>query len=172
MSVRCTFCDAFNPPDRRNCVSCGAELPGAIDLPPPAATAEDLEAEVIGLARNQGIIAAIKCYRDATGVGLAEAKAAVEALVAGASVVTVTTSGGGVNEAEILAIVREQGKIAAIKRYRELTGQGLKEAKDAVEEMMARNGVEPGRSGAGCGSYVFATLLMGIALWVLATKGF
>ena len=36
---------------------------------------------------------------------------------------------------EILALLREGNKIPAIKRYRELTGVGLKDAKDAVELM-------------------------------------
>ena len=41
-------------------------------------------------------------------------------------------------EAEVRELFSEEGKIAAIKRYRELTGAGLKEAKDAVEEMTER----------------------------------
>jgi ATP-dependent Clp protease ATP-binding subunit ClpC len=39
---------------------------------------------------------------------------------------------------EIAAILANGGKIMAIKRYRELTGVGLKEAKDAVEALEAR----------------------------------
>jgi hypothetical protein len=39
------------------------------------------------------------------------------------------------DEDEIRTILATQGKIAAIKRYRELTGVGLKDAKDAVEAM-------------------------------------
>jgi ATP-dependent Clp protease ATP-binding subunit ClpC len=41
-------------------------------------------------------------------------------------------------EDEIAAILESGGKIQAIKRYRELTGVGLKEAKDAVEALEAR----------------------------------
>ncbi|MCX3061312.1 ribosomal protein L7/L12 [Streptomyces beihaiensis] len=36
---------------------------------------------------------------------------------------------------EVEALVREGKQIAAIKAYREMTGAGLKEAKDAVERM-------------------------------------
>jgi hypothetical protein len=38
---------------------------------------------------------------------------------------------------EIRAVLQTQGKIAAIKLYRELTGVGLREAKDAVEAIEA-----------------------------------
>jgi large subunit ribosomal protein L7/L12 len=38
---------------------------------------------------------------------------------------------------EILSLLREGKKIEAIKHYREATGAGLKEAKDAVERIEA-----------------------------------
>ena len=37
--------------------------------------------------------------------------------------------------ADIVDLVRAGNKIEAIKRYRELTGVGLKEAKDAIDEI-------------------------------------
>jgi hypothetical protein len=40
---------------------------------------------------------------------------------------------------ELLEMVRSGDMIRAIKRYRELTGAGLGEAKDAVEQMVSRN---------------------------------
>ena len=42
---------------------------------------------------------------------------------------------------EILDLLREGNKIPAIKRYRELTHVGLKEAKDAVEQMGLHAGI-------------------------------
>ena len=39
---------------------------------------------------------------------------------------------------EILRLVRANNKIEAIRRYRELTGLGLKESKDAVEAIESR----------------------------------
>lgn len=39
--------------------------------------------------------------------------------------------------AEVAALAREGQTIEAIKRYRELTGEGLKESKDAVEQLAA-----------------------------------
>ena len=51
--------------------------------------------------------------------------------------------------------------IPAIKRYREQTGCGLKESKDAVEALAARHGiVRPQR--AGCAGMIFLTCLLTI----------
>jgi hypothetical protein len=44
-----------------------------------------------------------------------------------------------------MEVFKESGKIAAIKAYRERTGLGLKECKDAIEEDAARLGLEPRR---------------------------
>lgn len=44
-------------------------------------------------------------------------------------------------DAELLDGLRRGNKIAAIKRYRELTGAGLSASKDAVEALAARLGI-------------------------------
>ena len=49
-----------------------------------------------------------------------------------------TSVGSERDDPEILEALRQGNKILAIKRYRQLTGAGLKEAKDAVEAMQAR----------------------------------
>ena len=49
-----------------------------------------------------------------------------------------TPAAGGPVDAEVEAHLRSGHKIMAIKRYRELYGVGLKEAKDAVEALEAR----------------------------------
>jgi ribosomal protein L7/L12 len=41
-------------------------------------------------------------------------------------------------DAELLRLINDGRKIEAIKRYRELTGAGLGEAKDAVEQLERR----------------------------------
>jgi hypothetical protein len=43
--------------------------------------------------------------------------------------------------AAVAEAVRDGRKIEAIKRYREATGVGLKEAKDAIEEIQRRGGL-------------------------------
>jgi hypothetical protein len=44
-------------------------------------------------------------------------------------------SGGGGYSAAVLDLVRSGNKIGAIKQYREETGTGLKEAKDAIDRL-------------------------------------
>ena len=93
-------------------------------------------------------IDAIKAYRDATGVGLKEAKDAIEskgasgtqrvigkldALMKSLGVKYDPASG---LQASIDNAIRNGDKIEAIKLYRVANGVGLKEAKDAIEAKM------------------------------------
>lgn len=97
-----------------------------------AAQRESIVAEILG----GRLIPAIKLYREATGAGLKEARDAVEAMQADLR----ATSSGHTSDAERQSIETDLlagRKIAAIKTYREATGAGLKEAKDAVEAMEA-----------------------------------
>ena len=48
---------------------------------------------------------------------------------------TTAPGGGGGYSAAVLDLVRSGNKIGAIKQYREETGVGLREAKDAVERL-------------------------------------
>ena len=77
-------------------------------------------------------IEAIKVCREATGVGLAEAKAYVEALERGE---TVSRPDVQDIEAELRQMIREGETIAAIKRYREAAGVGLREAKEHIDDL-------------------------------------
>jgi len=115
--------------------------------------------DVKGLLLSDRKIEAIKRYREQTGVGLKEAKDAVERIEA-----EMKTPGryGSLNESdtvendelrdsfggsshysssslddELHELVRRGRKISAIKRYREVKGVGLKEAKDVVDRMEA-----------------------------------
>lgn len=111
--------------------------PGWSDTPEDAFMA-DVRAEIA--AGNK--ITAIKIYKEATGAGLGESKAAIDAIVAGKAVdphVARDPASTG-TDAEVAALA-EQGKlIDAIKLYREIHGTGLKEAKDAVDAMRASGG--------------------------------
>jgi ribosomal protein L7/L12 len=85
-------------------------------------------------------IGAIKQYRELTGLGLKEAKDALDAMEAGRTVpqVAAATKSPGLDPAtdpEIRRLVDGGELIEAIKRYRTLTGAGLKDAKDAIEGM-------------------------------------
>ncbi len=114
---------------------------------------------VVELLRSGRKIEAIKRYRQQTGVGLKEAKEAVERM--GVEMVSpgryaglkegyplgsdeLRDSFGGSNQYsspslddELRELVGRGQKINAIKRYREVTGVGLKEAKDVVDKIEA-----------------------------------
>jgi ribosomal protein L7/L12 len=125
--------------------------PGYTQLSPPASAPVRLEpaaeAELRGLIAAGQKIVAIKRVRELTGMGLKEAKEYVESLPAGgarsagpddvyASAGPGDAGGRAVAPAtdpEVRALLAGGNKIAAIKRVRELTGMGLKEAKDYVE---------------------------------------
>ena len=61
-------------------------------------------------------------------------------------------------EAEVLVTAQESGKIQAIKKYRELTGKGLKDAKEAVEALLEREGVVP-NSRSGCSAMLIVLMI-------------
>ena len=111
-------------------------------------------------------IEAIKRYREQTGMGLKQAKDAVEAIERGGT----APLPAGVDEpfrAELLNLLDRGQKIEAIKLYRERTGAGLKQAKEAVEALAARQGL-PARQGAGCLALVAFALGLGIGAYALA----
>ncbi len=92
------------------------------------------------LLHAKQIIQAIQLYREATGVSLANAKAAVEEM----ALVEVTKPPSGVRsyddpvmESKIKSLLAKGKKIDALKIYREEYGIGLNEAKDAVERIEA-----------------------------------
>ena len=72
-------------------------------------------------------------------------------------------------EGEVLALMEQGRKIPAIKLYREQTGVGLKEAKDTVEALAAKYGIQP--RGAGCATAVLlilcASTISGAVAWLL-----
>ncbi len=87
-----------------------------------------------GLLDKGKKIEAIKLHRQVTNMGLKESKDAVEAIARGEFE---GTSREDVShdalEQEVMELLRANGKIHAIKRYRAATGVGLKEAKETVE---------------------------------------
>jgi ribosomal protein L7/L12 len=91
--------------------------------------------------RRGNKINAIKLYRKQTGVGLKEAKEAVERMEAELKVSAIgeTASKHDVPDLdELQRLVQAKQKLQAIKYYRETTGVGLKEAKEAVDRIATR----------------------------------
>jgi ribosomal protein L7/L12 len=128
-----------------------------------AADDANLDAELRALLAEGQKLEAIRRYREATGAELAAAKEAVEALEREQRQVTSESVDSDL-EAEIVGLLQGLKKIDAVKLYRERTGLGLKEAKDAVEAIAAAHGL-PGAAGSGCLGVV---LLLAIPLLSVA----
>jgi len=151
----CSFCDASVPATATRCPSCGAEQPERGPIASPA-----LEDELCALIQQGAAIPAIKRYREVTGAGLAEAKRAVDALIESGSFSSTSNSSRGATqnlESDVLSVLSREGKIAAIKLYRDRTKVPLNEAKAAVEEIAARHGIAA--KGGGCAGMVFMAVL-------------
>lgn len=126
----CNFCGQINPPGGELCRSCGASLPASQGISMD---------EIRSLATAGKKIEAIKLYRGLTGMGLKEAKDAVEALERGESIVSKSLDESA--EVQMLLLLKQGNKIQAIKLYRERTGAGLKDSKEAVEALAAQHGI-------------------------------
>ncbi|HEY5004766.1 MAG TPA: ribosomal protein L7/L12 [Ktedonobacteraceae bacterium] len=87
-------------------------------------------------------INAIKLYRQRTGVGLKEAKDAIDRMALELKIAqsqeSKQTERGRVDPDELQRLIHAGQKINAIKYYREVTGVGLKEAKEAVDWLEAQ----------------------------------
>jgi ribosomal protein L7/L12 len=148
--TRCTFCDHKNPPGATRCTNCGSELAGSLE-----AGDKSLANTLTALIEAGQKIEAIKQYRERTGSGLKEAKDAVEALERGEQLPTPKAILTTVDQ-DVVSLVREGKKIAAIKLYREKTGVGLAEAQAAVEAVATEHGIQA--RGSGCANALFLAL--------------
>ncbi|WAS98493.1 ribosomal protein L7/L12 [Nannocystis punicea] len=89
------------------------------------------DADIRELVRHGATIEAIRRHHARHGGTLLAARAAVEALRW--EFTQATGPALSAFEAEIDQLLRSDQKIQAIKRYREVHGVGLKEAKDAID---------------------------------------
>ena len=109
----------------------------------PDGTLQEARQKILTLLQNGSKTGAIRIYRIITGVGLKEAKEAVEAIERGED--PTSRPAPPTPEANWRARVeearRQNKKIEAIKIYRQATGVGLKEAKEAVEALERGGGV-------------------------------
>lgn len=116
--------------------------------------ADALLAELTFLLQSKKKIQAIKLYREVTGVGLSQAKEVVDriemAMVAGnltsdmlpfaanssfGAAQPAYGDAGQVTMFEIEQLVAQRRKIEAIKLYRQMTGAGLREAKEQIDRL-------------------------------------
>lgn len=124
---------------------------------------DSLESDIRDLLAVGQKIEAIKVYREATGAGLAEAKTAVESIEAGEPVQSASELAIPELAEQIVDLLKQGQKIEAVKLYREHAGVGLKEAKDIVDEIGARAGIESA-SRSGCFGVVL--LMVGVSFAV------
>lgn len=158
----CPICNYVNPAGTERCEKCDTWLAQATDVGlkaqvapagPPGLVSDSLHnpefvEKLRELIRDGRKIDAIARFREATGHGLRESKAIIEALEAGKLTSPATAAADGrVDEAKIVALLRESQFIQAIKAYREATGHGLKKSKEAVETIAARHGIRPTQKG-------------------------
>lgn len=121
-------------------------------------------AEIRRLLESGNKILAIKRYREETGVGLAEAKAAVESLETSGSFTEIVQPDDSDLTQQIVHLLGRGEKIEAIKIYRQRFSVGLKEAKEAVERLGEQNGI-PVSSGSGCLGVVLLGITVIVGLW-------
>jgi len=103
----------------------------------PSLTPDQVQ-QIHDYIHKQQLIHAIKLYREATGVGLAEAKESVEAMARGEAIKPPSGTmdfDNPILEARIKSLLSKRQKVEAVKIYREEYGVGLKEAKDAVDRI-------------------------------------
>jgi ribosomal protein L7/L12 len=111
--------------------------------PPMDGDPRTVEEEARQLLATGNAIAAIKRVRELTGLGLKEAKDYVDALQRGSALPVLPataasdapTASAPQLDQEARGLLARGRKIEAIKRVREVTGWGLKEAKDYVERL-------------------------------------
>jgi ribosomal protein L7/L12 len=164
----CDFCNAAVAAGSKSCPKCGAAILADDTADAPGAASPSTEADLASLVRQGLKIEAIKRYRAQTGLGLAEAKAAVEAIERGEKP---HPAPGAVPpndvDADLWDLLKKGEKIQAIKLYRERTGAGLAEAKRAVEAIGRQHGIP--MQGAGCASMALLALVpvMGAVAWLV-----
>jgi ribosomal protein L7/L12 len=98
--------------------------------------ASELPADVQAALQRGDDLDAIMLLRDATGLGLKEAKDVIAEHVRGNPTLLVPLPAGSPLTPEVAAALQRGNMIEAVKLLRKQTGLGLKEAKDAVESSL------------------------------------
>jgi ribosomal protein L7/L12 len=150
---------AYCPDCRGEAKADAAPAPQPPDWSGAGGETEEMRRDVEAVLQSAGKIAAIKLYRERTGTGLAEAKSAVEAIERQSPA---PPPMAGDLEQQVLVLLQGGKKIEAIRVYREQTGVGLKEAKDAVEALAGKHGIAA--KGAGCAGMLLIAMMLATAI--------
>lgn len=115
---------------------------------PPAPAREapvaDGDEEIWEAMRQGQKILAIKLYRERAGVGLKEAKEAIEAMWDSAPPCTASPRDTCVEETEILKLLRNRGQVGhieAVRLWHERTGHSLRASTEAVNRVARKHGI-------------------------------
>jgi len=129
-------------------------------------TDSPLPPDVVRLVEQDRTLEAIKRLRETTGLGLKEAKNAVDAHRRGDPRPTPGSLATSSLPPDVVDAMQRGRKIEAIRLLRDHTGMGLKEAKEAVEA--SADGfpqLAPGSGSNGLGRFVlFLVVVVGAAL--------
>jgi ribosomal protein L7/L12 len=135
-------------------------------------TTQQIPTEVLATWDRGDKIEAIRALRETTGLGLKEAKDALESGAYAVRVPGVPQPHGPV-PADAAAALKRGDKIEAIKLMREASGLGLKEAKAAVEALTGeavdpaafrKSGLAPGEVPRGALNWARIITLFGIVI--------
>jgi len=91
----------------------------------------------MSLIANSQKLAAVKLIMDHAHCGLKEAKDYADTLQGGFQHFATNTAN---LDEQLLAVLRQGNKLTAIKYYKDVTGAGLAESKDYVENLMKNQG--------------------------------
>src|SRR3990167_7039470 len=99
---------------------------------------DPLPANVQAALERGSAIEAVKLLREATGLGLKEAKDLIDQHHRGRTTTIAVGDTASTLPPEVLSALQQGKKIEAIRLLREKTGLGLKDAKEAVESIQAK----------------------------------
>lgn len=143
------------------CQVCGTVFPPSeakmgqqtgFDTPLQSTTSNTIqpdEQQIRNICSQEGPVTAIKYIKDTYGWGLKESKDFVSKVMQEIAPVHNTVM-QPTDEVVILKIVKEQGKLNAIKYVKDNYNLGLKEAKDYVEGILTGKGIVPAAGKTGC----------------------
>lgn len=136
--LSCLFCEQKNAVTNQQCQTCGAPLP--IDES-TGLEASVFRTQLLQLITQGEKLQAISAYRRQFSCSLEDAKEAVDVLDRDQQFATARPIADV--EREVGKLLERGEKLQAIKVYREQTGVGLKEAKEEVDAIETRLGLEP-----------------------------
>lgn len=131
------------------------------------------ETELLDLLRSGHKIEAIKLYRQQTGQGLAESKAAVERLERDGELPERHPSITPEIEAEVMALLGRGSVPDAVRLVRERTGMSLHSARQLVEQTATKLGIRVSDR-PGCFNILLLAMALGggsaVLLFVLVSR--